>query len=615
MAWWLQRVTWAGVDVMILIAAGALSVLLQPGGLAWPRLAAYDSPLLLTAGFYMAAFLLFGLYRRLWRYAGVGDLLAMLGACAVAGAAMLLIPGVPAGMRALHWLMATAGLCAWRLGARAWQEVVKQGRTPPVRRLLIAGAGNAGVELVRELKRHDELGIRPVGFVDDDPAKQGLLAHGIPVAGSSRELAEAARRSQADEVIIAMPSAPGSAIRRIWTEALACRLPVRILPPVRELARNQRLAGQLRQVQISDLLGRAEVKIDLAAVRACLEGRTVLVTGGGGSIGSELCRQAAAMGPAALVLMGHGENSLFQIEQELRLHHPRLPIHPVVGDIRDAASVDAIMERFRPAVVFHAAAHKHVPLMEANPHEAVGNNVLGTYHVAAAADRCGVERFVLISTDKAVSGASVMGATKRAAERIILTLAAQSQTTFLAVRFGNVLGSRGSVVPLFQQQIARGGPVTVTDPEATRYFMTIPEAARLVLQAATMGQGGDIFVLDMGEPVRVLDLARDLIRLEGLTPDVDIPVIFTGLRPGERLTEALFTPEEGVSPTSHERILRARAGPECLLDLTAAVVRFRQMAADRAATARGILAALTEASKGGSELEGDHDDQYGRGAD
>lgn len=603
----MRRVALVGLDLAVVLAAAVLSGVLT----------ARTVPLVFACGaaaLFVIIFALFGLYRRMWRYAGVRDLLVVAQACGVAGLALLLVPGVTAELRALYWLLAAGGLSATRLGARAWRELMTPANATKTRRVLVAGAGDAGVALVRELARHSDLGLRPVGFVDDAAEKRGRRAYGLPVLGSLRDVANAARRAGAQEVVIALPSAPGHVVRSVWAEAVAARLPVRILPPLRDLSQGQRLMQQLRQVRLEDLLGRPEVRIDLGAISGYLQDKVVLVTGAGGSIGSELCRQVARVGPAQLILVGHGENSLFEIEQELRVKHPDLALQPVVGDIQDQQAVEGILGRYRPAVIFHAAAHKHVPLMERNPAEAVKNNICGTYQLAAAADQFGVERFVLISTDKAVNPSSVMGATKRAAERIVRALAVASKTVFVTVRFGNVLGSRGSVVPLFQQQIARGGPVTVTHPDATRYFMTIPEAARLVLQAGAMGQSGELFLLDMGEPVRVVDLARDLIRLAGLEPEIDVPIAYTGLRPGEKVTEELFTAEERVTATRHERIFRAAAGGGSPLNLAWAMKQFRALTTTETVSPKAILGVLDDASGGGVEVDG-HDRELVRESD
>ncbi|MBE3584485.1 MAG: polysaccharide biosynthesis protein, partial [Limnochordaceae bacterium] len=422
--------------------------------------------------------------------------------------------------------------------------------------VLIVGAGEAGVASLREIRNATPW--RVVGFIDDDPAKQGLRLQGVPVLGDRNDIGRVARAYHVETILIAMPTAPRAAIREIHELARKTGCRVQIVPGLYELMNGRVTVNRIREVRIEDLLGREPVKTDLHGIQACVGGRTVLVTGAGGSIGSELCRQVARFGVARLVLLGHGENSIFAIQNELRETYPDLKLVSCIADMRDVRKVNAIFGQYRPQVVFHAAAHKHVPLMEANPDEAVTNNVFGTLNLARAADRVGAERFVMISTDKAVNPTNAMGASKRVAEMIVQTLNRYSRTRFVAVRFGNVLGSRGSVVPTFKRQIAAGGPVTVTHPDMRRYFMTIPEAVQLVLQAAALAEGGEIYLLNMGEPVRIVDLAREMIRLSGFEPDVDIKIKFTGIRPGEKLFEELRTDDESVERTAHGSILKLR---------------------------------------------------------
>ncbi|MCC6626736.1 MAG: polysaccharide biosynthesis protein [Chloroflexi bacterium] len=550
----------------------------------------------LTLGIFYA----FGLYHRMWRYAGVDDLLALLIAVSASALALgvvvivtLLLPGItwldafPRSIVLINWLVLLLLIGGSRMAVRVLAD--RGGRRPsaaPIRRrqVLIAGAGQAGAMLLREIRRNPHLGLTPIGFLDDDLAKRNQSIQGVPVLGTLDEVFVTVTRRQIDEVLIAMPTAPGKVLRRVVTACEEAGVPFKTIPGMYELAGGQVHASQMRDVRIEDLLRREAVQINIREIAEYLTTATVLVTGAGGSIGAELARKIVTFQPRHLVLLGHGENSIHRIEQELRRTHPRVPTTPIIADIKDATKIDAVMARFRPQVVFHAAAHKHVPLMETNVEEVVTNNILGTRIVAEAAHRFGVRRFVLISTDKAVNPANVLGASKRIAEMIVQDLARRSATAFVAVRFGNVLASQGSVVLTFQDQIAAGGPVTVTHPEMTRYFMTIPEAAQLVIQAGAMGEGGEIFVLDMGEPVRILDLAEDIIRLSGLEVGRDIDIKIIGLRRGEKLHEEVFSAEEAPAATSHAKILMARPAP----------VDGRQLSADIDTLAR--LAAVLDAA-------------------
>jgi len=511
-----------------------------------------------------------GLYRRLWRYAGVAELERILlaaGLAAVAGtllgAALLPWSGltpvrVPLSVLAMDGVFTAAVLAAPRFLIRVMRHWIPAEPAATTRRVLVAGAGAAGGALVRELRGNPQLGLRPVGFIDDDPAKHRKEMGGVPVLGGTAQLAELQQENAFDELIIAMPSAPGSVIRAVMREARSAGLPARTVPGLFEILSGRVGVSSLRPVQIEDLLRREPVRTDLDQVKALVEKETVLVTGAGGSIGSELCRQVARLGPARLVLLGHGENSIFSIHRELEERFSGLRVVPVIADVRDQPRIQAVMARHRPSVVFHAAAHKHVPLMEWNVVESVTNNVVGTRNVVEAALAAGTSHMVLISTDKAVLPTNVMGATKRVAEQLVQEAAQRSGRHFIAVRFGNVLGSRGSVVPNFLRQIEAGGPITVTHPEMRRYFMTIPESVQLVLQAAVLGRGGEVFVLDMGEPVKIVDLARDLIRLSGLEVDRDIEIKFTGVRPGEKLYEELFFGAEVAVATNHPKVLCSR---------------------------------------------------------
>jgi FlaA1/EpsC-like NDP-sugar epimerase len=471
---------------------------------------------------------------------------------------------VPAGLRMLI-----------RLYHEEFRSVEGQRR----KRFLIVGAGNAGEALLREIHRMPIIQYDVIGFIDDDPVKQGISIHGIPVLGTVEELPGICRQHNIDEIAIAMPAATRQQHRRVVQVCQGAKIRFRTVPSITDIASGKLRVSQIRDVDINDLLGREVIQLDLDLIEAFARNKTILVTGAGGSIGAEMCRQICQFAPKLLVLVEQAENPLFYVERELRRQFPSISLEPVICDITDKARVDEVFARHRPEVVIHAAAHKHVPLMELNPGEAVKNNVLGTQTVADAADRYGATHFVMISTDKAVNPTSVMGSSKRIAEMYIQDLGRTSKTQFVTVRFGNVLGSEGSVVPIFKRQIAEGGPVTITHPEMKRYFMTIPEASQLVLQAATMGQGGEIFVLDMGEPVRIVDLAQELITLSGFRPGEDIEIVFTGPRPGEKLFEELRIEGENMQRTRHPKISiwknipmdreKLRAGIADLLDLAA----------------------------------------------
>ncbi len=428
------------------------------------------------------------------------------------------------------------------------------------REVLVVGAGDAGNILIREMKRNRALGYTPVGLLDDDPRKRGMCVNGVRVRGTRADIPRILRELSVDEVIIAMPSAPGSVRQEIVESCRAMNVPCKTLPSLPELITGDVTVRRLREVRVEDVLGRAPVEIDLAKVARYLNGRVVMVTGAGGSIGRELCRQLAAVGVRRLVLVDHAENNLFEIDLELRGRGAR-GLVPVIADCKDAALMERVFAAERPEIVFHAAAYKHVPMMELNPLQAVANNALATASLADIAERFGVERFCLISTDKAVEPKTVMGATKALAERVIESRASSSRTRFAAVRFGNVLGSSGSVLPIFRRQIAEGGPVTVTHAEMTRYFMTIPEAVQLVIEATGIADGGDIFVLEMGEPVKIIDLATKMIQLSGREPGRDIAIEVVGIRPGEKLHEELWNVDEDVVPTRYGKVMRATRPP------------------------------------------------------
>jgi len=518
---------------------------------------------------YIIVFYVFGLYNRLWQYASTGELLSIIYAVSVGTGGTVAVVYFyslsRAGLRIPHisamllWLVMVFLIGGSRFIWKILQENAFERHVPgSQKQVLIAGAGDAGVLAVRELKNRNYREGRPVGFIDDDRSKVKLHVMGIPVLGTRKDITRIVKGHNIDEVIIAMPSASGESVREIVQICEKSGVDLKIMPGVYDIISGDISVKPIRQVQVEDLLGRDPVSVDLEEVAGYVTGETVFITGAGGSIGSEICRQIAKFNPAKLVLLGHGENSIFDIEQELRAERPGIDYVTEILDIKDREKVFLVFDRYKPGVVFHAAAHKHVPLMEKNPEEALKNNVLGTQNLAEAADKVRVKTFVSISTDKAVNPTSVMGATKRTVEMLIQSLDLHSQTKFVAVRFGNVLGSRGSVIPTFKRQIAQGGPVTVTHPDMVRFFMTIPEATQLVIQAGAMAQGGEIFILDMGKPVKILDLAKDLIRLSGFEPEVDIKIQFTGIRPGEKLYEELLTTEEGTTSTKHSRIFVAK---------------------------------------------------------
>lgn len=531
----------------------------------------------------VASLYLLRVYRISMRHTGIRDLEVILAGtllsslCYVAYLFVVYRSTFVVTVAMIEWFLGTALISGIRAGYRIVLGIVKDigrfGRrvqsTRPTRRVLILGAGALGASLAREMRRRPMPDATLVGFVDDDPDKRNLLLHGAPVLGTVQDLRRIVERRNVNDVIVAMPSANGPRIRELI--ALCEELPVRlrISPGFAELDVNDGWRN-LRDVSIEDLLRRPPVHVNVEEIADYVADERVLITGAGGSIGSELVRQILPIGPRELILLGHGENSIYEIQQELRRKHD-YTASCVIADIRDLERLQDVFDRYRPTVVFHAAAHKHVPLMETDITEAVTNNVMGTRNLAQIASRSGVKRFVMISTDKAVNPTSIMGASKRIAERVIQAESRGSTTQFAVVRFGNVLGSRGSVVPLMRKQIEAGGPVTVTHPDVTRYFMTIPEAVQLVIQAGAMGGRGTIYILNMGEPVKILDLARDLIRLSGLVPDKDIPIQFTGLRPGEKLYEELLTAQEGVSMTRHQQIFVAPPAEVSRLDFDDAV--------------------------------------------
>jgi FlaA1/EpsC-like NDP-sugar epimerase len=565
-----RRLGQVGVDACLLALAYYLSYALRfDSGIPHRYADLLHKTILFAVVMKLAVFALFGLYSKLWRFVDQRDFESVVKAVIVSSfvliaALFLLSPAKadpPRGVIALDFLLALAFSAGSRFLVRALVERPMRGPLleRATREVLIVGAGNGGQQVAFELRRNPELSSAPVGFVDDDPRKQGMRVAGFKVLGTTAELPRVLDEAGPDEVIIAIPSASGMLRQKVVTACRERDIPVRTLPTTFELlSGGVNLMRQVREVRVEDVLGRDPVRVEIDRVGGYLRGRTVLVTGAGGSIGAELCRQIARVGPKQLVMIENSENSLFEIRRQLEEERHFGRAAAVLADCKDATRVREIFDEYEPSVVFHAAAYKHVPLMEENPVEAVRNNAVATRLVAAAAGGAGVERFVLVSTDKAVSPATVMGASKALAEWTIE--AAQRRfpaTRYSAVRFGNVLGSSGSVVPIFRRQIAAGGPVTVTDPDMTRYFMTIPEAVQLIIRSGELTTGGEVFVLEMGDPVKILDLAHNMIRLAGLEPEVDIAIDVVGRRPGEKVHEELFNPGERPHPTPAEKIVAA----------------------------------------------------------
>lgn len=509
----------------------------------------------------LAIFYYFKLYKSVLRYASVGELINIIGACLVANAGALSFlvisqSHLPRSVYIITTMLDTIFIGGVRFSIRALNRINPTNvfYNNGYRRIMIIGGGDAGAMVIREFNNHIQLNSRPVVIIDDDIKKQGQIIRGVPVLGTREDIPRLAEEMNIDEIIIAMPSANRKQIRNIVEVCRKTKCKLKILPGMYELIDGKVSIKKIRDVQIEDLLGRDEIKLNVDEISFYLKEKIVLVTGGGGSIGSELCRQIARFDPKELIILDIYENNAYDIQNEILRLHKNLNLKVIIASVRDKKRINKIIEEEKPDVIFHAAAHKHVPLMEESPQEAIKNNVFGTLNVAQAADKYGVKRFVMISTDKAVNPTNVMGASKRICEMIIQSINEISNTEFVAVRFGNVLGSNGSVIPLFKKQIEDGGPVTVTHKDVVRYFMTIPEAVRLVIQAGAMAKGGEIFILDMGEPVKIIDLAKELIRLSGFEPNIDIPIKLIGLRPGEKLFEELLLDEEGISSTKHDKI-------------------------------------------------------------
>ncbi|MDL5057067.1 polysaccharide biosynthesis protein [Geitlerinema calcuttense] len=535
----------------------------------------------------------FGFYRRCWKYAGIEELQQMaiatiaailLQSLAFTGLQQSLLQNLPRSLPLLDGILSFLLVAGFHFSIPTADRLAHRSRAFFRRdRVLIVGAGSAGVALVKEMQRNPSLGLRPVAFIDDNPAKLNLRIRHLPVVGDRHSIPEVVRSLHIRKAIIAMPTVQGSVIREILDICQKAGVQTSTLPGIHEILNGRVSLGKVREVQIEDLLRREPIQMDTQQVSELIQGKRIMITGAGGSIGSELCRQLLKFSPSELVLIGHGENSVFNIQQELEKvagnpNAQNIPrISTFIADIRFLSRLESAFDQFRPNIIFHAAAHKHVPLMEANSPEAITNNVQGTKNLLDLSLRYGVDNFVMISTDKAVNPTNIMGASKRVAEMLVLQAARKSKKRYVAVRFGNVLGSRGSVIPTFKRQIAEGGPVTVTHPEVCRYFMTIPEAVQLVLQAGAIGQGGEVFMLDMGNPVKIVDLAEELIRLSGYEVGKTMEVVFTGLRPGEKLFEELFLPGEQYDATQHEKLLivtnATRIVPEKLDSIVEALCR------------------------------------------
>lgn len=515
----------------------------------------------------LVIFAVFKLYISVWSFASVIELAEIVAACftstavmvcitvivdAVSGKHLMVVPRV--GYYILYFFFLAALTLAARFGYRLLRLLKNYHLKSLGPRVMVVGAGEAGAMLISELNSSDKLTQKAVCVIDDNVGKNGKYIKGVPIVGTRNDIPEMVKKYSVSEIIVAMPSVSSEETRKILNICAQTKCSLKVIPGVYQLVTGEVITGKIRNVEISDLLGREQIKPDIDKIIGYINGKTVLVTGGGGSIGSELCRQIASHSPKRLIIVDIYENNAYDIQQELRRNHPDLDLVVLIASVRNTKRIERIFETYRPEIVYHAAAHKHVPLMEVSPGEAVKNNVFGTLKTVRAADKYGVERFVMISTDKAVNPTNVMGATKRICEMIIQTYNNRSKTEFVAVRFGNVLGSNGSVIPLFKKQIENGGPVLVTHPDIIRYFMTIPEAVSLVLSAGAYAKGGEIFVLDMGKPVKILDLATNLIRLSGYTPNVDIKIEFTGLRPGEKLYEELLMDEEGLQDTENKLI-------------------------------------------------------------
>ena len=555
------------IDMVIITLAGPFAIYVRYNfSLADPQCIIFMEHIFrylpLNLAVTIAVFALFRLYQGIWKYASASDLVNIIFGCVVATAlqtaGMLLLGlSIPRSYPFIYFVVLTAGIAVFRFTYRiqGYIRQKQQGmKTTGKTNTMIVGAGEAGYTLLKELQTSRFVEQNVCCLVDDDPGKQGKYLRGVQVEGTRKDICRLVEEHDIDEIMIAIPSASHSVVQEILDICSKTSCKLKVLPGIYQLVNGEVSVSKLRNVEIEDLLGRDPVDTQVESIMGYVSGKVVLVTGGGGSIGSELCRQIARHEPKRLIIFDIYENNAYAIQQELKRNYPELDLVVLIGSVRNTHRINGVMEQYRPNIVYHAAAHKHVPLMEDSPNEAIKNNVMGTYKTAQAADKYGVSRFVLISTDKAVNPTNIMGASKRLCEMVIQMMNDRSKTEFVAVRFGNVLGSNGSVIPLFKKQIEAGGPVTVTHPDIIRYFMTIPEAVSLVLQAGAQAKGGEIFVLDMGKPVKILDLALNLIRLSGLKPYEDIDIKFTGLRPGEKLYEELLMSEEGLQSTENKLI-------------------------------------------------------------
>lgn len=522
----------------------------------------YKSDFIAITLIYIITFILFKLYRSLWSYASVDEFLFAIGACISADAISLVFSifvhrQLPLTISILAGIFSIILVVGFRMAFRIYRNYalsLDKTYKDAVNRVMVIGAGSAGTILIKEMKRHKEMNYKPVAVIDDNKSKVGTIVSGVKVYGTRNEILSTASSKDIDTILIAIPSADNKNKKQILDICKQTGCTVKVVPGIYELIDGRVSLKKIRDVSMEELLGRDPIKLDMKGIREYIEDKVIMITGGGGSIGSELCRQIIRYSPKQVIILDNYENNAYELQQEFKRNGIKADCRYVIASVRDRKKLEIVFKKYKPQIVFHAAAHKHVPLMEENPAEAVKNNVFGTLNLAECADKYGVQRFVMISTDKAVNPTNIMGATKRICEMIIQSIDKKSETQFVAVRFGNVLGSHGSVVPLFLKQIHNGGPVTVTHKEITRFFMTIPEAAQLVLQAGTYAKGGEIFILDMEKPVRIYDLACDLIKLSGLTPNEDIKIEFIGLRPGEKLYEEVLTDEEGLSKTLHDKI-------------------------------------------------------------